>query len=81
MYSKFIGDVFTKIDDERVRLSANFQWAMADIRGDRRLVKDTDSHLRIRWLRADLQVGITHALSHSVNTNESTSTQEVLALQ
>ena len=36
------------------------------------LVEHRHRHLRIRGLRAELVVGITHALANSVDTNEST---------
>ena len=54
---------------------------MADIRGDGGLVKDADRHLWVRWLGANLEVGVTHALTHGVDTDESACAQEVLALE
>ena len=54
------------------KLSTNLKWAVADIRGDGRLIKDADGNLRIGWLRANLQVRIAHALADGVDTNEST---------
>ena len=62
-------------------LCANLQGAMAEVRGDGRLIEDADSNLWVWWLGANLEVGITHALTHGINTNEGTSTEEVLALQ
>ena len=62
-------------------LCANLQGAVADIRGDGRLIKDADSHLWVGWLGANLEVGITHALTHRIDTNEGTRAEEVLALQ
>ena len=54
---------------------------MADIRRDRGLIKDAHRNLRARGLGSHLKVGIAHALSNSVDTNQGTSTQKVLALQ
>ena len=54
---------------------------MAEVRGDGRLVKDADGHLWVRRLGANLKVGITHALTHCINTNERACAEEVLALQ
>lgn len=54
---------------------------MADVRGDGGLVEDAYCHLGVWRLGTYLEIGITHALSHSVDTNQSARTKEVLALQ
>jgi len=54
---------------------------VADIRGNRRLKEDANRDLGVRWLRAQLEVGVTQALAHRVDTNEGASAEEVLALQ
>ena len=62
-------------------LSTNLKGAVADIRGDRRLIEDANSYLRAGGFRADLQVGIAQTLADRVDTNEGSSAQEVLTLQ
>jgi hypothetical protein len=52
-----------------------------DVGRDSGLVKDANSNLGIRRFRADLKVSITQALANSVNTNQGTSTKEVLTLK
>ena len=58
----------------------DLQGASVGVRLDCALVEHGDSHLRIGWLRTELVVGVTHALANSVDTDEGTRRQEVLAL-
>ena len=62
-------------------LGTNLERAVADIRGNRRLQEDANRHLGVRWLGAQLEVGVTQALAHRVDTDEGASAEEVLALQ
>ena len=63
------------------RLGTNLQRAVARIRGNRGLVKDADRHLRVRGLGAKLEVRVTKALSHGVDTDQGTRAEEVLTLE
>ena len=54
---------------------------MADIRSNRGLGKDTHRDLGFGGLRAELEIGVTQALSNRIHANESAGRQEVLALE
>jgi hypothetical protein len=64
-----------------VNLLSNFQRAAVGVGLNGALVEHRHGHLGVRGLRAQLVVGVTHALANSVNTNQSAGAQEVLALQ
>jgi len=59
----------------------NLKAAAVDVGLNSGNVEDGHGHLRIRGLRPQLVVGIAQALADSVDANQGTSGQEVLALQ
>ena len=64
-----------------IRYLRDLQRPAVDIRLDSRHIEHGHGHLGVGWLRPELVVRIPQTLAHSVDTDQGTSAQEVLALQ